>query len=277
VTAYFSILRFVAPCVVALAALAGLPARAEESVIARLTHQLAAKEAADGKTSPYLLPAIEQLAEAHLFGGGFDAALALRRRALDIAVGALGCDSAMAAEAMVSLAMLDIDRRSYLDAEPLLILAQRALSVRVDADHPAMAVIYAGLARIALARGDVKPAETWARRAVAITRRNVHGRSAEALRTLGAVLTTEQNFDKAEAVLTEALAQDRRQHGTDGLDTARSLSQLANLHLRRGRPRQALPLLEEAAAIDQARLGPQHPFIADDLHDLGVAYDALDR
>src|SRR4029077_10408738 len=28
---------------------------------------------------------------------------------------------------------------------------------------------------------------------------------------------------------------------------------------------------------DQSRLGATHPFIADDLHDLGLAYDALSR
>ena len=62
-----------------------------------------------------------------------------------------------------------------------------------------------------------------------------------------------------------------------GVDTARSLSQLANLYLRQGRAGDALPLLEEAAAIDQGRLGPTHPVIADDLHDLGLAYAALHR
>ena len=55
-------------------------------MVARLSVQLAAKEAADGKTSPYLLPVIEQLAQAHLLGGGFAEARALRRRALDIAI-----------------------------------------------------------------------------------------------------------------------------------------------------------------------------------------------
>jgi tetratricopeptide (TPR) repeat protein len=173
--------------------------------------------------------------------------------------------------------MLDIDRRAYLDAEPLLITAERTLSARTDADHPAMATIHAGLARIALARGDLKLAETQARQAVAIARRNPHGRSAEPLRALGAVLAGEKLFDEAQTVLVEALAQDRRQHGSDGLDTARSLSQLANLYLRQGRAASALPILQEAAAIDQARLGPTHPFVADDLHDLGLAYDALER
>ena len=89
------------------------------------------------------------------------------------------------------------------------------------------------------------------------------------------VLAAEERFEEAERVLAEALAQDRTQHGADGVDTARSLSQLANLHLRQGRAGDALPLLEEAAAIDQGRLGPTHPVIADDLHDLGLAYAAL--
>ena len=250
---------------------------AEEGAVARLTRALAAAEADDGRTSPYLPPVLEELAQAHLRDGALGEAAALRRRALDIAAGAFGCDSASAAEAMAALALIDIDRRRYLDAEPLLIIAERVLAARVAADHPAMAAIDAGLARIALARGDTKPAEAWATTALAIARRNPHGRSAEPLRTLGAVLTAEERFAEAEPVLAEALAQDRKQHGEGGADTARSLAQLGNLHLREGKAGDALPLFEEAAAIDQSRLGPTHPFIADDLHDLGLAYDALHR
>src|SRR6266849_4456545 len=250
---------------------------ADDGAITRLTQALAAEEAGDGRTSPYLLPVIEELAQAQLRDGALGEAVALRRRALDIAIAAFGCDSASAAEAMAALAMLDIDRRRYLDGEPLLIVAERLLRARVDADHPAMATIFAGLARIALARGETKPAEAWARRAVAIERHNPHGRSAEPLRTLGAALTAAENYEEAEQVLGEALAQDRKHHGADGVDTARSLSQLAHLLLRRGKPRDALPLIEEAAAIDQRRLGQTHPFIADDLYDLGLVYDALQR
>src|SRR4029077_3152741 len=114
-------------------------------------------------------------------------------------------------------------------------------------------------------------------RARAIARRNPDGRSAEPLRTLGAVLTAEERFAAAESVLTEALAQDQTQHGAGAVDTARSLAQLANLYLRQGKPEDALPLIEASTAIDQSRLGATHPFIADDLHDLGLAYDALSR
>src|SRR4029077_13926079 len=103
---------------------------------------------------------------------------AARASAPDIAVAAFGCASASAAEAMAALALIDIDRRRYLDAEPLLIVAERVLSARVTADHPAMATIFAGPARIDLAHGDKIPAENLASRALAIARRHPDGRSA---------------------------------------------------------------------------------------------------
>ena len=269
--------RLIGICLLVVAVFAASRAPADEGAVARLTRTLAAEEAQDGKTSPDLLPIIEELAQAQRQDGALGAAAALRRRALDIAVAAFGGDSASAAGAMTALAMLDIERRRYLDAEPLLIIALRVLAPRVDAYHPALVPIFTGLAHIALARGDAKPAEAWARRAVAIARRNPHGRSAAPLRMLGAVLTGEVRYAEAARVLDEALAQDRRQHGDDGIDTARSLSQLAHLYLRQGRAGAALPLIEEATAIDQRWLGPTHPVIADDFHDLALVYEALHR
>src|SRR6266478_8744340 len=86
--------------------------KADDGAVARLTSALAVAEAHDGRTSPYLLPVIEELAQAQLRDGALGAAAALRRRALDIAVAAFGCDSA-SAEAMAALALIDIDRRRY--------------------------------------------------------------------------------------------------------------------------------------------------------------------
>jgi tetratricopeptide (TPR) repeat protein len=157
----------------------------------QLMRALAAAEAKEGKTSPYLLPVIEEIAQLRLRNGELSEAAALRRRALDIAVTRFGAASQSAAEAMVALAQIAIDRRHYLDAEPLLIVADTVLRERVDADHPAMAAIFAGLARIALARGEISEAKASAERAVAIARRNPHGRSTEPLRVLGAVLASE--------------------------------------------------------------------------------------
>src|ERR1700682_554783 len=85
---------------IGLLVVAPSPGQADEDAVARLTGALAAGEAHDGRTSPYLLPVIEELAQAQLRAGALGEAGALRRRALDIAVAAFGCDSASAAEAM---------------------------------------------------------------------------------------------------------------------------------------------------------------------------------
>jgi hypothetical protein len=265
--------RVIGVGLVAVAVFAPSPGQANDGP----TRAPVAGTANGGRAGANLLAAIEKLAQAQLRDGALDEAAALRRRALDIAAAAFGADSARAAEAMATLALTDIDRRRYLDAEPLLIIAEQVLTNRLATNHPATAAIFAGLARVALARGDTKPAEAWATRGLAIARRNPHGRVSESLRTLGAVFAAEERFAEAARVLAEALAQDRRTRGSGGVDTARSLSQLANLYLRQGKVGDALPLLEEAAAIDQNQLGPTHPFIADDLHDLGLAYDALHR
>jgi len=88
-------------------------------------------------------------------------------------------------------------------------------------------------------------------------------------------LATARYRDWKRGLVNEALAQDREHHGPEGIDTARCLAQLANAELRAHRFAEALPLIQHAAAIDQARLGPAHPFIADDLLDLGLVYDGL--
>src|SRR5438270_4358 len=156
-------------------------------------------------------------------------------------------------------------------------LARLVLSLILGAAVCASAVSEPGAAGGALARGDAAEAEKAARRAVDIVSRNPHRRSTEPLRALGAALAAEERSAEAAEVLNEALAEDRQHHGSDGADTARSLAQLANAELRSHRFAEALPLIQQAVAIDQERLGPAHPFIADDLFDLGLVYDGLKR
>lgn len=278
--AHWRIAGLVGIALVALAAAsprATADAGADAGAVARLRQALASEEAESGRSSPHLLPVIGELAVAQFRDGALAEAAALRRRALAIATAAFGCASPDAAEAMAAIARLDLDRHRYLDAEPLLIIALRVLAADPDRHEAALAELLADRARLALARGETAPAEASARRAVAIARRNPQYRSAAPLRALAAVLIAEKRFADAEETVTEALAQDRRRHGDDGVDSARSLSLFAHLRLRQGRPRDALTLIEAAAAIDQRRLAPTHPFIADDLYDLGLVYDALQR
>ncbi|MGE5269678.1 MAG: tetratricopeptide repeat protein [Thiohalocapsa sp.] len=264
------------PAAYLAAAIALAPAvgHAGDGALAATAQALAVAEAEHGKASPLLLPVLDRLAQQEARGGALAKAASLRRRALQIAVAGFGCDAAPAARAMLSLGLIEIDRRRYLDAEPMLILAQRVLAAAPEPDKAAMAAISAGLARIALARGEPAEAEHWARRAIATSRKR-HNTPSEALRALAAALTAQHRDAEAERLLNAALAQDRR--GSDDVATARTLSELANLRLREKRPRAALPLIEEATALDQTGLGPAHPFIADDLYDLGLVYAALHR
>jgi hypothetical protein len=264
---------------IGLVALATVSPRAEADAgaVARLAQTLAREEAESGRSSPYLLPVIGQLAVAQFRDGALAEAAALRRRALAIAIAAFGCDSPDTAETMAALAQLDLDRDRYLDAEPLLIVAERVLDRHSDRHAAALAELLADRARLALARGETAPAEAFARRAVAIAQHNPQYRSTAPLQALAAVLIAEERFAAAEQPIAEALAQDRRRHGDDAIETARSLSLFAHLRLRQGRPRDALPQIETAAAIDQRRLASTHPFIADDFYDLGLVYVALKR
>jgi serine/threonine-protein kinase len=194
----------------------------------------------------------------------------------DIRAASLVADAPEAtAEALAERAQAYIDCRRWLDAEPLLIIAAQLLPE--DQEGGTAAAVFAGLARVALARGDSDAALARARRAVGIARRDPQQASAEPLRAYGAALAALERFDEAERVLDEALALDRRRHGPDAAETARSLSQLGNLYLRWDRAKDALPRLQEAAAIDRMRLGPAHPFVADDFYDLALAYEALHR
>jgi tetratricopeptide (TPR) repeat protein len=92
---------------------------------------------------------------------------------------------------------------------------------------------------------------------------------------LGAALTAQEQFGEAERVLNEALARDRG--AGDQLAAARDLAQLADADFRQKRYAAALPLIEQAAAVDQDRLAPAHPLIAEDLDTIGRIYLETDR
>jgi tetratricopeptide (TPR) repeat protein len=242
---------------------------------AALATCLTAVERRLGPSDPKLLPILASLAQLRFEDADIAAATALRRRSLKIAIAAYGSQSAPAAEAMAALARLYIELRRYLDAEPLAIAADNVLSARLGAADPALAAVLADRARIALARGDSSDARKWAETAIAIDAKNPGVARSDRLRMMGAVLMSEGRFADSERVLRQALALDRA--GGDRLATARSLAQLGKAYLRQKRYAEALPLVEEAAAIDQQCLGARHPLIAEDFHDIGSIYLATGR
>jgi tetratricopeptide (TPR) repeat protein len=211
---------------------------------------------------------LEHQAQLRYDAGDLAAATALRRRALVVARAEFGAGSAPAALAQVALARTYIERQRYLDAEPLLLGARIDIAATRGPADMAVAPVLADLARIALARGALPRAEKLARQAMAIA-----PAGAKELRVLGAVLAAERQFSAAATILEKVLALS----GDDEAETARSLSQLADLYLRQDRYADALPLIEKAIVIDQRRLAPDHPLLAGDWYELGVAYLGLKR
>lgn len=264
--------RIAAACLL-LSVLTGGGAAGEDAG-ARLSRSLAAAEQRLGMAHPDLIPIVDRLAQQRYRSGDFDAAAALYRRSLAIARGAFGPRSTPAIEAQIGLAAADVEMQRYLEAEPLLLAAQIDLAASGGDDDPGLAPVLSGLARIALARGDAERAEALARRAVALDGQHP---DSEMLQALGAALAAEDRFADSEAVLKRALALARQADGEPGAATARGLTQLASLYLRQDRYRDALPLVEEAILIDQDRLAPDHPVLAGDWYDLGVAYFGLGR
>jgi tetratricopeptide (TPR) repeat protein len=266
----------VALCLAGIVAAADCGHAADKGLVSGLDRAIVAEENRAGSSSPHLLPLLDQLAGAQFDDGALAAAAESRRRALKIAIAAYGRSSPNVAKAMTALAEIDIMRLRYPDAEPLLTVAVAALSEHLGPKAPALAEPLAALARIAVAHGEFERAERLAGHAHAVATGDP-GRSAEALRALGAAYAGEKRFAEGEAVLLQAVALDRQAYGETGLETARSLAQLANLLLRAERFDEALQPMEQALAIDQARLGPMHPLIADDFCDLGLIYAGLKR
>lgn len=249
----------------------------EKAIIAGIQRSLAAESAQEGADSPYLMPLLEQLAAAQFRIGALSDATQARRRILNIATAAFGADAATTGEAMTALAAIQIDRQRYFDAEALLIIAEQTLTARLGRDSQALIPVLTGLARIALARGEVEVAKVRAERAAALMAANRFPRSSEPLRVLGAVYAAERRFEAGIAEINQAVAFDRAKPNPDNTETARSLAELGDVYLRAGQFAEALAPLEQAAAIDQAWLGDNHPFLADDYHDIAIAYDGMMR
>jgi tetratricopeptide (TPR) repeat protein len=209
--------------------------------------------------------------------GDFAAALALRRRLLALAIRNSGSASRPAATAMAGLASLYLAMQRYLDAEPLLLVARRDVLAQGGSSDPALLPVLCGLARVARARGAAKQAQEWAAAAVALAAGEKPGRPSQyaaALRALGEALAAQRRFAESARALRRALALD--EESDDGA-AARDLVALGMIDIRQRRYAEALPLIEQAALIDQTWLGPTHPFIADDFHALGLAYLGLEH
>jgi tetratricopeptide (TPR) repeat protein len=99
----------------------------------------------------------------------------------------------------------------------------------------------------------------------------------ELLHTLGRTYAGLGLNDRAEDLLTRALAVRQEALGPDHPDTLHSMYYLAETYMWRFRPNEALPIYEEALKLRKARLGPDHPDTLESMHGLAWAYAETGR
>lgn len=161
--------------------------------------------------------------------GKFDQADSLLRSALDQKRSISGPDSAEAAENLVALGFLRADQGNYKEAEKLIGEALAIDTAHLPRDAPALA---------------------------------------KATGALGQVLESAGSYDQAIKILDEAVRLQSAPKG-ERAELARSLTSLAEAHFFLGRYAVAESLNQRALAIDRQIYGERHPFVADDLIDLG--------
>jgi eukaryotic-like serine/threonine-protein kinase len=81
----------------------------------------------------------------------------------------------------------------------------------------------------------------------------------------------EGDYVRAEGLLTEVLAAQRRQARSPTLDIAKTENDLALVYLRTARSAQAESLLRASLETRRRLLGPDHAYVAQSLHNLAVA------
>lgn len=130
--------------------------------------------------------------------------------------------------------------------------------------------------RILLAKGDYTEAERVASTAYQIavsTYGEVSTKTAPTQRLLSDIYYTLGDYEKAELMVTRALASQEKQFSRNHIEVARSLAQLALITFYKGDDRKSVEaLLLEARAIIEAKLNKDNPWYADIMKSLAVLY-----
>lgn len=157
----------------------------------------------------------------------------------------------------------------------------RALEIRrqeLGPDHPLMAKAHNNLGIALRHLGRLEEALEHLQRADQLFRQQYgpdHRHVVSSLNNLANTLNELGRHAEAEERLTEALGIARKNDNAQQI--ALSQVNLADTLQALGRHEEALPLLRRALEMDEAELGPSHPFVAEDLGGLATSLLALGR
>lgn len=163
---------------------------------------------------------------------------------------------------------------------------ERALEIRRRAlgpDHPVLAGTHNNLGIELKHLGLLEEALAHQKRAEEIFEEDLgpsHRFTVFALNNIANTLNELDRHPEAQEYLERALAAIRREGDEEDADPSLLSLTLVNQagtfqHL--GRDADAVPLLRRALELDEAELGEDHPYVAEDLHELAVSLLTLDR
>ena len=202
--------------------------------------------------------------------GSYGKADALLQRALQERRASLGERDLQYMDSLYALGILRRDQRRMDEAEGLL---REAVARRREVpDKPGLEQALVGLGSVLSLRGQYEAARTLleeARKTEIATHAEDTALYAETLGQLSDVAVYQADYDRAEALGTQAVALDRKLYGNQHPETARKLNSLGAIATNQGRFPKAESLLREALAADTSWYGPSHPDVADDLTSLG--------
>jgi tetratricopeptide (TPR) repeat protein/tRNA A-37 threonylcarbamoyl transferase component Bud32 len=186
-----------------------------------------------------------------------------------------GADSLLRAQALNSLAGVQLSAGAFDDANTNL---ERALQIKekvMGRDHPSIADARNNLASINFLMGSYAEAKAHLEQALPIYEKALgpdHPDVARVLNNLANVYTFAGAYDEAKGLSERSLAIREKALGPYHPDVADALTNLANVYLRKGEHHGAKVRYVRAVAIYEKALGPYHPDVADALTNLANVY-----
>ena len=157
------------------------------------------------------------------------------------------------------------------EAEKLLVRALERKTALYGPSHEQVADATTSLALLRLGQGKLDDAEKLVNEAIRIARLGKTGSAtlARAVSAQGQMVEARGDYKKAVPILEEALRL-TAQRGTDTPEYSKAVSALANTHFYTGEYDRSRALNEQALALNRRLFGDAHPFVADDLVNLGA-------
>jgi tetratricopeptide (TPR) repeat protein len=205
-------------------------------------NQIATRETTFGPDSPELAESLEHLANTCLFQENYDEAEKLYQRALSIRETALGPDDSTIPESLMGLARIRRIREQYADAEKLVQRAAGIYQASFGKDSVEYARTQEYLASLANAQQETARAEELVDVAVTTYRKIAHRESreyAEGLYRCACFYAALDQFEKAEAVVSELMEIAEKDIDVADLEKADYFQLYANVLEKLGRTEEA--------------------------------------